>query len=384
MGRFLKIFFCVLGGGLALVAAINIVVDPYASFRFDEIAGFNDQKRLKRGGGRVSKSVILDRQSFDTVFLGTSTVETGLDPRGAALAKQSAYNAALPFSGIGEMHRVALYVSEHRVPKRIVIGLDFASFAAGRGTGGDYSESGFAGRSMAPIYLERIFSAQTLRDAAGTVRDSVRGKISPFSKYGNYDPNAAAARIDINGQFVSSLDAYLSTAYRNFRYDRANVDLLRDALARLVGKGTEVILFASPIHAVHLDAIGIAGLRGAFDDWKRDMAGLASEFDRSGQGSVSFWDFSDYNSVTSEPVALHPGDRMRWYWDAAHYTSATGDLILCRVLDCRDISVPADFGIRLDRSNIDGILAAQRRPSPGALASFSADLDRKARRLTEH
>lgn len=384
MTRFLKIFFWMLGGGLALVAAINFVVDPYAGFRFDDIAGFNDQKRLKRGGGRVSKSVILDRQSFETVFLGTSTVETGLNPMGKVLAGQKAYNAALPFSSIGEIHKVALYIAERRAPKRVVIGLDFASFASGRGTGGDYSDSGFAGRSMVPIYLERLFSAQTLRDSTGAVRDSGRGKISPFSKYGNYDPNAASARIDINGQFVSSLDAYLSTAYRNFRYDRANVDLLRDALARLVNKGTQIILFASPIHALHLDAIEIAGLRGDFDNWKRDMTSLAAEIDRSGEGSVAFWDFSDYNSVTSEPVATHPGDRMRWYWDAAHYTAAAGDLILCRVLDCRDISVPDDFGIRLHGSNIDGILAAQRRPSPIALAKFSADLDRKARRLTEH
>ena len=70
-------------------------------------------------------------------FLGSSTVETGLDPRSAALAGHSAYNAALPFSSIAELHKVALYVGEHSAPKRAVIGLDFAAFAGVRGTGGD-------------------------------------------------------------------------------------------------------------------------------------------------------------------------------------------------------------------------------------------------------
>lgn len=380
MSRFLKFFFAVLGGGLALVAAINWIVDPYASFRWNDMAGFNDQKRLKRGGGRVSKSVIVMRNSFETIFLGSSTVETGLDPRSAALAGHSAYNAALPFSSIAELHKVALYIGEHSAPKRVVIGLDFAAFAGVRGTGGDYAESGFAGRSMMPIYLERIFSAQTLRDSIGTVRDSLRGKVSPFSKYGNYDLKAASANIDLHAQFVSSLDAYLSAAYRDFRYDAANIELLRDAVARLTGAGARVALFASPIHALHLAAIDAAGLRGEFDRWKRDIASLADAMNQPA-GMVSFWDFADDNSVTSEPVTERGDDAAHGYWDAAHYRSAVGDLILCRIYDCQSMRVPADFGIAVTPATIDTILAAQRRAPPTVLADFSPELDRKARSL---
>jgi hypothetical protein len=375
MHRFLAIFFATVIGGLLFVATINFAVDPYSNFRWTDIAGLNGQKHLKAGGGRINKSVILARQDFDTVLLGTSTTETGFDPRSAAFQNANAYDAALPFSNIYEMTQVARYVAAHQTPKRVIIGLDFAAFGSARTGNGDYADSGFAGRSLGIIALQRLLSAQSLNDSIGTVRDSVRKRISPFSKYGNYDPGRANAPVDFHAQFVASLDAYLTT-YATFRYDRENLALLRDAVAELTQKGTQVVLFISPLHALHLDAIELAGLQPTYDAWKRDVTRLATD------GGIALWDFSYLNTVTLDPVPPGKADgTMAWYWDAAHYKAATGDLIVCRMFGCPGLTIPSDFGIKLTVANIDANLLRQQSTPAPALADFSADLDRKARNL---
>ena len=376
MTRFLKIFFLTLGGGLAAIAALNALVDPYASFHWADSRGLNDQKRLKTGGGRVNKSVILARHRFDTILLGTSTVETGLDPNGRVLGGQNAYNAALPFSSAAETVVVADYILARQSPTRVVIGLDFAVFAKRPVANADFNESAFAGKSLAAIYLQRLFAEQSLKDSVGTLRDSLAKKVSPYSKYGNYDPKAASARIDFSAQMASSLDAYLIATYPTMRVDAATVDRFFEAVGRLRQKGIRVDLFISPLHVLHLAAIETAGLQTAFETWKRDLAEHAAKID-----GVALWDFSYPNAITRDPVPAQPGGAMVWYWDAAHYNSSAGDLILCRLSGCTALSVPDDFGVKLTPATIDGALASYPRAGEGSLAAFSPELNGKARSI---
>jgi hypothetical protein len=379
LARFLKIFFATLIGGLTLVATLNITADPYAMFRETDVAGFNDQKRLKSANARTDKSIILKHRVFDTILLGTSTVETGLDPQSDVLASARAFNAALPFSNIEETASVLRYIARHQAPRHVIVGLDFAAFAMARRANEDYAQSGFSDRSLALIYLQRLFAAETLRDSMTTLRDSVRGKTSPFSKHGNYDPRATGAKIDFRAQFQSSLDAYLTSNYASFRIKPETFDQLREATRDLRNQGVRVDWFISPLHALHLAMIETAGLEPAFEAWKRDVVSLADQI-----GGVTVWDFAYRNSITMDPVPGTSPGAMEWYWDAAHYNAHAGDLILCRITSCTTRPLPEDFGMTLDRGNIDAALATQRSHGQPHLSDFSPALDRTARALAQN
>jgi hypothetical protein len=68
------------------------------------------------------------------------------------------------------------------------------------------------------------------------------------------------------------------------------------------------------------------------------------------------WDFSSYNSITTEPV----GDIMNNYADSSHYTPKIGNLVLNRIFAYKEDSVPTDFGVKISPENIKYHLAKIR------------------------
>ncbi len=59
---------------------------------------------------------------------------------------------------------------------------------------------------------------------------------------------------------------------------------------------------------------------------------------------TAFWDFSGYNSVTTDN---------RNYLDHSHYNLRVSRLIAARIFDDKTLAVPEDFGVRVTRENID-------------------------------
>jgi len=119
-------------------------------------------------------------------------------------------------------------------------------------------------------------------------------------------------------------------------------------------------LFISPSHAYEWEALRAAGLWPTFEEWKRRLVRLLAQDARRypGASPIALWDFSGYDTIDSEPIPA-PGDvqtRMRWYWEASHFTVATGALILDRVFadsPASPFAGPADFGVRITESNIE-------------------------------
>jgi len=365
-GRYLKAFFGLFAAGLAAVALINLVVDPYASFHWRDIRGFNDQKHLKRGGGRVNKAVILSRYPFDLLFFGTSRAELGLDPNSPALGGVAAFNASQAGTNMTEIRIEALFAARHQTPRAIVIGLDFIAppFTDDLSAAADFPDSPFAGRSLAPILLERLLSWHALVDCFTVIGHSVRHKPDPFTKFGYYDRTAVRSGIDHRKAFTQVLLEFLEprSGYRGYVHRPERVTQLAEVVARYHAMGTRVLLFVSPVHAHQLEAMWDLGLFPAFEQWKRDLVAMAAQADHGEGAPVQVWDFSGYSSITAERIPEQSDARMRWYWESSHYTKDTGDLVLARLFSAEDRvgAVPADFGVRLSPDNVEAALASIR------------------------
>lgn len=119
-------------------------------------------------------------------------------------------------------------------------------------------------------------------------------------------------------------------------------------------RNIDVKLYISPAHA-HLDGegIAIAGKWEMMEEWKRRLVAITDKY------AAPIWDFSGYNSITTEPV-ITP---MKYYWDSSHFTEVVSNLILKRMLAPQGMQqgVPADFGIRISVETIEHHLTSIRQ-----------------------
>jgi hypothetical protein len=113
-----------------------------------------------------------------------------------------------------------------------------------------------------------------------------------------------------------------------------------------------------------MEAFRRKGVWPVFEQWKRE---LVSVFDNARAthpaGDIALWDFSGYNSATTEPLPRSGGKRsVMDYWDEVHYSINLGDRILAVLFPPAgaDQTPAGNFGTKLTGSNIEAHLAAAR------------------------
>ena len=117
----------------------------------------------------------------------------------------------------------------------------------------------------------------------------------------------------------------------------------------------EFYIFFSPAHARIYETWCIGGLWGVIENTKREVVTMVEQMaELYGKQPFPIWDFSGYNTITTEPVP-EPGDRqtlMYGYWEGSHYTQAVARLVLERMFEEKTV-LPADFGVMITSDNIE-------------------------------
>ena len=356
---------------VAFVAAGGFValVDPYGVTGLVKVSRINLEKTQRMdGGGRVERSLRLWLADHETLILGGARARVGLDPAGPMLAELKAYNAAMPAATMNEIYALGRFALAHERAKRVILALSFSMFEADRTTSGDFEGSGLDGHWMPTVYARSLLTPSAVFDALHTVYDNLQGR-QAWDRADGFHRMPVGPDYDYRKAFRDILaEEYLVRPwhYADFDYDPGRIRLLADLLRRFAAADVETHLFVSPVHARQLEAIAATGLYHVYERWLRDLTTAVAEANASiaTDQPITLWDFSGYNSVTTEDVP-DPGDLerwMTWYWDSAHYTSWAGDLVLARMLGTKGAAIvpPADFGVRLDRTTIDAALAAKR------------------------
>ena len=360
---YLLTFLFIVFFGLLSVAAFNMIIDPAAVFNIVEREGFNAEKtELMRGGGRRDKAVALKWKEFDTVILGSSRSEVGINPESSLFGKERVYNASLPFTHMEELHSVFKFVKDKTETKRVIIGLDFMLFTSKFEARGDYNESLFAEDRPVKI-LFNIFSLDELLRSIDTLRDNQHGKRARYSKSGHrYKMNTFKKlnghRNSFNDKLIKGFRLFLK-ANPPVIYHTDRLTLLSSIINESKKAGIELILFISPTHVRQIETFRLLSLMDGRLIWQRDLTKLLSN-----NPQVKLWDFSGANVITTEsiPPAGDAATEMRWYWEASHYKSVVGDMILQRVLGKETEGFEySGFGVLLDTENIDRHLSDQRR-----------------------
>jgi hypothetical protein len=382
---YLKFLACLVAIGSVAVAGVNWIIDPFYLFEAPRISGLNAAKTGFFQHLRLMKPLVLEakRNAFDTIILGSSRAEAGLDPEHPAWGPSKVYNLSIPAPNMYELLRYYEFANEVQNLRTVVLALDFSQFDSESQTVTNYEVDHLLQSIHASSDHYRASNLVTTLFSSDALSASMRTVISQHNPKVEHTPlgfgihawrRVEAARIGQRAVFIDNDKQYISNHWarngstaNSFGGSQSKpMAYFRQLVEESRMNGTQLIVVLSPSHAREWSSIWAAGLWPQVEQWKRDLVTILAEdaARHPGKDPSVLWDFSGYNSITTEAVP-QGGDtntQMRWYWEASHYKKEVGDMILEKIFDYHNPKqqVPADFGIKLTLENIDEHLQAMR------------------------
>lgn len=370
--RYLAIFSVTLLVGGALAMLVNFSVDPYLIFGTARIEGFNDVKADINPRVRTTKVYQPETGKWDTLIVGNSRVEMGIDPAHACFenAGWHVYNIGIPGAGVRQQLAYALNVIYQQPVERVLLSVDFVDFLVPAGSAPPEPDASPAGagslrflfdgeynpeRSLASL-MDRYRALLSLDALISSVRTVLlQSANQPTRTRAGFNPaNDFAHAIDVEGpqalfaQKLASLGSrYQRPVALHYRDGSPSVEFanLKQFLDIAARRDIEVIVFTNPFHVEFWRLLDRLGLGDMHEEWLDLVANTV----RQSPGDVVLWDFSMDSPFIHEPVPP-PGVRsgpLEWFWEPAHYRKQLGDLMVDAMLAdlCGN---EAEFGRRLD------------------------------------
>lgn len=365
---FIKWMAAALLAGVLLTVMFVVAVDPYRLFRLVEIAGFNAvkprpdhyQSEIKLAGAQALRPAV--------VLMGNSRVDVGIDPDSRQLraANRSAYNLAIPGTGVGtSRQQFDRLRAAGAAPATMLLGVEFFDFLIDPGGADAADKSPPSGLAAQRWKIDTVFSLDALLDALKTLRiqnDPDAGTMTArgfnplfdYLRFAREDGYHAIflQRAQQNARSFSLAPHGIVFAASDSSSDWRNLGGLLDAATR---EKTEIHLIIYPYHAQLLAMLEQTGLWPVFEQWKLRLLREVARVNAAHPGArVVLWDFSGYGMLQCEAIPAK-GDVVhgtRWYWESGHFKAALGERILERVFGAA-VAEPgvAEFGFRLTMAN---------------------------------
>lgn len=335
----------------------NILVDPYGAHRYLDLKGINHYVIKNNALGRVGNGLNLYLNEYDVILLGTYRVQLAMNPRMAPLSDTRVYNASIGDTEIFEIVEQMGFILEHQPDlKEIYLGLDLHAFSANRPIHRDYEDSLFNPEtSFTPYLIRTYFSKDAIFDSISTIAANLKGTLETYWIDGHYNKGATADHRTETKKLLSNY-MHSKTMFGCFEYSFDKRDALLSKLEEYAARGIKINLFISPQHAKSLLVIDQVSTMELHYNWLRDMANLLETINKNQPGSAQLWNFSGFNSVTSEPIVEGHG-RMEFYHEASHYNQVVGQ----RIVEVMQTGRPYDdFGQLISAENIEEIILSMK------------------------
>ena len=256
---------------VAAVVALNLAVDPLATFGAPRIDGFNALKPEMLARERVAKLDAPELSNARALILGTSRATLGIDPVAVEGVLPDAYNLAFGGQSLHETRIVLEALAPRFSGLPVVVGLDF--FAANARFDRD---SATTARILGQPRWRRLAALALSLDTADASLATIRGQDAArieasgldYSPRGHLRWTAAysARRGGANAMFEASERAYATEFYfpppaRRFAWRDGPRDSCADLEAIFAAAhrhGIRLLAFVSPSHARQWDLVDAA------------------------------------------------------------------------------------------------------------------------------
>ncbi|MDJ0511236.1 MAG: hypothetical protein QNJ64_18565 [Crocosphaera sp.] len=386
-------------------AFFNGLIDPYNVVGSPEIKGLNEIKPAFSNNLRMGKAAIINRLAPQAIVLGSSRAEQAYDTEhpGWDSQAQPRYNLGLSAVNMYELLRYFQHAHKVQPLQQSVVALDFFIFNSYRNNKPDFNENRLAATAnnnrnffhqyydMLPVFL----SEDVFESSLNTIRQQKSRKSSDsYLKNGQRawknKPEGILRRGGYQKSFAVTEDIFVRSLYfppPEKKYDFINsktgansLEYYRMLLQKAYEDKIDFRIVINPSHARQWEIIRHLGLWEKFEEWKRELVKINEQ--EAAKFKVSpfpIWDFSGYNSLTTEtvPDAQDKTTKMKWYYESSHFSKPLGDLVLDKVFAYEDKNrnIPGDFGILLTSENIEEHLSKIRSDQKLYEKNYQKDVD---------
>lgn len=338
------------------IVVFNLAVDPYGIIDSPKIYRLNHAKPQQEPQVRLYKAVAITQVRPKTILLGSSRTDVGLNPNHPVLqSSQPVYNLGILGANMYEVKRYFNHAIANQPDlNQVVLGLDFFMFNENRKNTPDFYEQRLEiQRISLKDMFDISFSTNTIKSSILTILANVEDPdLTPYTENGLRNERYFINKILPNQSkvkgFEVSLENFLTSSdlYKKYELSESGLANLREIIDICKQKNIQLKIFISPAHATQWEAMINSDLWPVFEIWKREIVKI-----------TPFWDFSGYNSITTEPIS----EEMKYYLDSSHYRQIVGDLVLDRIFQGSPNPVPEDFGVLVTPENIESHLKAIRQ-----------------------
>lgn len=356
---------------VVVLGTINALVDPYLLFDAPRVIGFNARKPAAATQQRMMKSYDVVRFKPNSVVLGSSRVNAGIDTQRGPWpsAFRPTYNMGFDGGGPYVAHRYLQHVMAYRGLALVIMGLDFEYFLDWKRESSREAEyqsrlavmlngaPNQGQRQQHLVDLMRTLALNSTKDSVATMfanlagegRDIIDGNMNGVDSIYPYKKGFLLNYYNLNLLWIRAFNRVATKT----EIKASEMLQLKSVLDLCESHGTRVVFFINPVHADLLDIYDRAGLWPLYEDWKRELTTLVAKYSNRSDNAL-LWDFSGYHTLSTESVSLEIPLRM--YWDASHYRPVVGDAIITRIFDGGD----PRFGAVLTPENVEAHLATIR------------------------
>jgi len=372
---------------LFLLAAFNLVIDPFSIFLVVDWEGFNRIKPKRRKYRTIWKLATVEREKPAVIFLGDSRTEFGLDPDSETsqrfLGKHGRiFNCAVPNASIYEIERFARHAIETGNPTHFIIGLDLGQFnekaiQASKDRLGEYEKMFSVDASGRPQPLHSL----NLQTISLVTVDAFQASIATVSRQKNRHQRFSESGHKLNevmmtrmlrstsqADVFSSGEDRLIQLYQGISDHGPGMKHLASILVAAREHDIQLTLFIAPTHANTQYIRKLLHGYESMEKWKRDLVKLVECGEhirndiRREQANVRLFDFSIANEYTCEQPSTSRENQMRWHIDTFHFNARYGDLVMAAMFgkEISQTTAGTPIGYRLSSENLEESIALYR------------------------
>lgn len=335
-----KKFFIFAISIITFVSLVNYIINPFSTFNHPLDSYFAQKTNIV--SDRMSKFYAANHLKPKTILIGTSRSGFFKESQLAPYVIAPIYNYSMAGSSVDEQAAYIQYmITQHKL-KTVVWSLDFFSFNPTKPMNPSFDPERFKHPIYWKDYEFSLFSFKTLSRSFKTVQNNLFSTIEEIPHGQPYTPE----RLDFNikyilHQYATEKSFLASESFKNPHSIDHKLDLVQQTLNMCEQYNVNCILYTSPVYYRHIDMIYSIGLGETFEYWKKGLASISP-----------YTDFCTRNSVTVEKMN---------FTDSSHILGSFGDLVFGRIFHNPTVTIPNDFGIFINNSNILLHLTKERK-----------------------
>lgn len=361
-----------------LIVLINYTINPYSIFNSYLAQQLTINKPFYSTHTRMGKAYIVRKLKPKSIILGASRAETGLNPEHPGFKNKPVYNLSLAGANIYETYRYFQHMNNLTKLVQIVLSIDFFQFNANKAVTPDFLESrlsiSYKGSQVGYPLQEVVSVLSSIDGLVASIETIFKQNNSRQIILNNGQQNHTANKMKIVKQgghrnaFLQSEEDYIKYIYfpkPAKKFDFSSVEtgtdsflIFRLLIEECYRKDIDTKILISPSHARQWETLAASGLWDKWEFWKKELVRLNEEAAvKYGRKPFALWDFSGYNTYTTESVPPIGDTRteMKWYWESSHYRSELGDIVLDRIFNVSrpERTVADDFGVLLTAESLN-------------------------------